>query len=86
MERSMSRITLKDRVRLKWNWVGRIARMPNERWIEKIMEWRRRQDAFRGRGSIRWTEAFDIKRITNTNWTQRAQDRNNWELLREISV
>lgn len=70
---------------LKWNWAGHVARMTNERWTKKIMEWRPRQDAFRNRGRppTRWTD--DIKRVA-PNWIQDAQDRNKWRSLTEAYV
>lgn len=70
---------------LKWNWAGHVARMPNEKWTKRIMEWRPRDQALRSRGRppTRWTD--DIKRIS-TNWIHAAQDRNEWRLLREAYV
>lgn len=69
----------------KWNWAGHVARMSNQRWTKKIVEWRPRQDAYRSRGRppTRWTD--DVKRVT-TNWIQTAQDRHEWRLLREAYV
>lgn len=71
--------------KLKWNWAGHIARLQDNRWTKRMIEWRPRQDAFRNRGRppTRWSD--DIKRI-HTNWIQEAQNRNVWRQTREAYV
>lgn len=69
---------------LKWNWAGHIARMSDDRWTRKLLEWRPRIDKRnQGRPPTRWTD--DIKRIT-TNWIQTGQDRIRWNAMREAYV
>ena len=70
---------------LKWNWAGHVARMTDNRWTRRILEWRPRQDAFRNRGRppTRWSD--DIKRVSN-NWMQEAQSRVKWKQQREAYV
>lgn len=70
---------------LKWNWAGHVARVKDGRWTKRILEWRPRQEAYRNRGRppTRWSD--DIKRIQH-NWMQSAQDRKQWNDLREAYV
>lgn len=71
---------------LKWSWAGHIARMSDDRWTKKILEWRPRDEEAhrnRGRPPTRWTD--DLKRISS-NWIQDAQDRTKWFRLREAYV
>lgn len=70
---------------LKWNWAGHIARLNDDRWTKKIIEWRPRHDAFRSRGRppTRWHD--DLRRI-HSNWMQIAQDRELWKQTREAYV
>lgn len=70
---------------LKWNWAGHVARLSDNRWTKRILEWRPRQDAYRSRGRppTRWTD--DIKKI-RSNWMEAAQDRQGWMKLRETYV
>lgn len=61
---------------LKWRWAGHIARVLDDRWTKKILEWRPRDSAYRSRERppTRWTD--DIKRVAG-NWIQAAQCRTN---------
>lgn len=70
---------------LKWNWAGHVARIPDNRWTRRIIEWRPRDKAHRSRGRppTRWTD--DLRRISS-NWIQDAQDRAGWSRLREAYV
>lgn len=70
---------------LKWNWAGHVARLSDNRWTRRIVEWRPRQEAFRSRGRppTRWTD--DLKRVSS-NWMQDAQSRDRWKRLRETYV
>lgn len=83
------RIKLVDAVEriaiLKWNWAGHIARIQDNRWTKRIIEWRPRQDAYRNRGRppTRWSD--DIRRI-HTNWIQEAQNRKTWKQTRETYI
>ncbi|KAK4872261.1 hypothetical protein RN001_016385 [Aquatica leii] len=88
-EKKLARTKVKDAVlrivELKWNWAGHVARLKDERWTRRMIEWRPRQDAFRSRGRppTRWAD--DVKRVAG-NWIQIAQDRNKWKGLREAYV
>lgn len=70
---------------IKWNWAGHIARLTDNRWTKKIMEWRPRHEAFRNRGRplTRWHD--DLRHI-HKNWIQAAQDRKIWKQSREAYV
>lgn len=70
---------------LKWNWAGHVARLTDNRWTKRILEWRPRQEAYRNRGRppTRWTD--DLKRCQG-NWMQAAQDRSTWKRLREAYI
>lgn len=72
-------------LKLKWNWAGHVARMTDNRWTKRLLEWRPRIEAKRSRGRppTRWTD--DLKRVTG-NWMQTAQDRFRWNNLREAFV
>lgn len=70
--------------KLKWNWAGHVARLTDERWTRRLLEWRPRADRRgRGRPPTRWTD--DLKRIT-TNWMQSAQDRRQWAEIGEAYI
>lgn len=70
---------------LKWNWAGHVARLTDNRWTRRILEWRPRREAYRNRGRppTRWTD--DLKRCQG-NWMQAAQDRDTWRELRETYI
>lgn len=71
-------------MRLKWNWAGHVARMQNNRWTKRLIEWRPRADKrSRDRPPTRWTD--DIKRIVN-NWIHSAQNSQKWQEIGEAYV
>ncbi|CAH2263211.1 jg24020 [Pararge aegeria aegeria] len=47
--------------KLKWQWVGHIARTTDRLWDPKVLEWRPRTGKRSVGQSTRWTE--DIKRV-----------------------
>ncbi|CAH2262737.1 jg14961 [Pararge aegeria aegeria] len=60
--------------KLKWQWVGHIARRPDRRWGLKVLEWRPRTGKLSVcRPSTRSTD--DIRRVSGSRWRQAAQDR-----------
>lgn len=69
----------------KWNWVGHVARQPEERWAKRIAVWRpRTTKRSRGRPQKRWID--DVKEVASKNWTKTAQNREDWRTLRETYV
>lgn len=72
-------------LKLKWNWAGHVARMTDNRWTKRLLEWRPRIEAKRSRGRppTRWTD--NLKRVAD-NWMQTAHDRTQWNSFREAFV
>lgn len=72
-------------LRMKWNWAGHVARVTDGRWTKKILQWRPRVEAYRNRGRppTRWSD--DIRRLAG-NWMLMAQDRKEWQNMREAFV
>jgi hypothetical protein len=63
----------------KWNWGQRIAKMDEERWTRRVVEWQPRM-GHRGRGRPvrRWRD--DFKNIAGTNWFRVARnDEASWQ-------
>ncbi|CAH2235285.1 jg8272 [Pararge aegeria aegeria] len=57
--------------KLKWQWVGHIARRTDRRWGLKV-EWRPHTcKRSVGRPPTRWTD--DIRRVAGSRWRQAAQ-------------
>lgn len=70
--------------KLKWNWAGHVARMRDDRWTKRLLEWRPRMDKrTRGRPPTRWSD--DLKKISK-NWMQTAQNRCKWKKAGEAYV
>lgn len=68
----------------KWRWAGHIARMTDNRWTKRLIEWRPREDKrSRGRPPTRWSD--DVRRIAG-NWINKAQDRKKWKNLEEAYI
>jgi hypothetical protein len=69
-------------MKLKWKWAGHVARMQDKRWTKNVTSWAgpsgKRK---RGRPYMRWSD--EIRKISGTNWTEKAQDRTNWLTLEE---
>ena len=69
---------------LKWKWAGHVARLRDDRWTKRIVNWRPRADKrSRGRPPTRWSD--DIKRIGG-HWIRAAQERTQWSSLKEAYV
>jgi hypothetical protein len=78
---------------LKWQWAGHIARMEDERWTKRILNWRPfDQTRPLGRPPERWDD--DIKRFVirgisdeerdpTKNWQKLARNREQWKSLKE---
>uniref|UniRef100_A0A2A4J310 Endonuclease/exonuclease/phosphatase domain-containing protein n=1 Tax=Heliothis virescens TaxID=7102 RepID=A0A2A4J310_HELVI len=71
--------------RWKWRWAGHIARMSEDRWTRRVMEWRPWGNTRgRGRPPQRWVD--DIKTHAGPNWMQVARDRKSWKNMEEAYV
>ena len=73
---------------LKWQWAGHIARMNNDRWTKRILDWRPVNTRPTGRPPERWDS--DIKRfvirgqhLKQKNWQLLARDRETWKNLKK---
>lgn len=70
---------------MKWSWAGHVARMENDRWTKRLIQWRPRANKrLQGRPPTRWVD--DIRRFTGRNWIREAQERATWNSLREAYV
>lgn len=71
--------------KMKWNWVGHVARQDNQRWTKQLIHWRPRQNKRSvGRPQQRWID--DIKKKAGTKWHQVAQNRKEWQRKGETYV
>jgi hypothetical protein len=73
---------------LKWEWAGHIARMEDERWTKRVLNWRPYENKRPiGRPPERWDD--DIKRFMirgqhgTRNWQEMARNRDIWKNLKE---
>ncbi|MCL1440826.1 hypothetical protein, partial [Enterobacter hormaechei] len=74
--------TLVEIKRKKWTWAGHVMRRQDNRWSLRVTEWIPREGKrCRGRQKVRWAD--EIKKFAGINWSQLAQDRGNWRLMRE---
>lgn len=69
----------------KWRWAGHVARMKDNRWTRRIIDWRpyeghRKQ----GRPERRWRD--DIESAAERGWIGIAQDRVAWRHLEEAYI
>ncbi|XP_060804865.1 uncharacterized protein LOC132902721 [Amyelois transitella] len=81
--RHQSKVTdvIKRVARLKWEWVGHMARK-TDTWSKRLLEWRPwGEKRPRGRPQMRWDD--DIRQIAGTRWLQVAQSRDEWRSLKE---
>jgi hypothetical protein len=62
-------------------WLGRVHRMPDERMVKKVYEWKHMSIRSLGRPQTRWKN--DVKNGLNTmkiyNWKDCIQDRHEWK-------
>ncbi|CAH2228333.1 jg27943 [Pararge aegeria aegeria] len=71
--------------KMKWKWVGHIARRTDGRWGSEVLEWRPRSGKrCVGRAPTRWAD--DIKRVAGSRWKQAAQDCGFWNSLQKTYV
>lgn len=64
--------------RQKWNWAGHVVRMVDERWTNRITNWRPRQGKRSvGRPPKRWSD--DIRAVTGRQWIRTARNRQEWK-------
>jgi len=67
------------------SWFGHLQRMPEERMVKKVYEWKPMLTRPLGRPKNRWEYDIrnDMKKLKIKNWTSRIQDRNKWKLCVE---
>ena len=71
--------------RRKWQYAGKVARFPKERWCHRILEWRpwfrcsSKRDV--GRPSLRWSD--DLVAMAGGDWHQVAANVHTWDCLEE---
>jgi len=58
--------------------------LAKENWYGSIRDWKPSGRRSRGRPKMRWID--DVRRYAGTNWIDRAQDRDQWQELREAYV
>jgi hypothetical protein len=58
---------------LKWQWAGHISRRTDNRWGERVLEWRPRLGKRRGRPQATWSD--DLRRTAGGTWMRVAEDR-----------
>lgn len=62
----------------KWRWAGHVARLNDNRWTRRILEWQPRTGKRkRGRQKKRWRD--DITSYLGTTWTRQARERQLWK-------
>jgi hypothetical protein len=63
------------------SWLGHIERMPDDRTVKKITNWKPIAPRHIRRPKLRWEEDIrnNIKAIKVQNWKKLAQDRNKWK-------
>jgi hypothetical protein len=66
-------------------WLGHVHRMPDERMVKKVYEWKPMAIRSLGRPQTRWEN--DVKNDLNTmkiyNWKDSIQDRHKWKRIVE---
>ena len=66
----------------KWNWGGHVARLPDNRWTQKITFWYLTGKRRQGRQKARWRDDFG-KLLQHSNYQRIAHDRMEWTRLGE---
>jgi hypothetical protein len=63
------------------SWLGHIERMPDDRTVKKITNWKPIAPRYIGRPKLRWEEDVRnyLKAMKVQNWKKSAQDRNKWK-------
>ncbi|GFS18994.1 endonuclease-reverse transcriptase [Elysia marginata] len=57
----------------KWKWAGHVARLQDDRWTQRVTEWKPRHRRSRGRQIQRWQD--DIVQRKGTTWEQDVRQR-----------
>ena len=65
-----------------WDWAGHVARIGDNRWTRKINWWSPCSRRRRGRQRARWRDPISGF-LMNNNFESVAQDRTEWQRLRE---
>lgn len=84
-ERTKVKDITKQIAKLKWQWVGHVARQNPNRWTLKITQWRPCMSKRSIERPIkRWRD--DIKEISENQWMKKARDRKTWKSLEEAYI
>ena len=71
--------------KLKWNWVGHLARRNDDRWTTKVLYWiPRDKKRPRKRPQSRWRD--EIVKFVGAEWRRRAENRAGWKHLGEAVI
>jgi hypothetical protein len=67
------------------SWLCHIERMPDDRTVKKITNWKLIAPRHLGRPKLRWEEDVrnDLKAMKVQNWKKLVQDRNKWKGITE---
>jgi hypothetical protein len=66
------------------SWFGHLHRMPEERTVKRVYNWKPMLTRPLGRPKNRWDDIRnDMKKLKITNWKSCIQDRNKWKLYVE---
>lgn len=68
--------------RMKWNWVGHVERIQDDRWTYRITNWWLREGRTKGKQKRRWRDEI-VEFIKNKNYEVIARDRREWARLSE---
>jgi hypothetical protein len=70
---------------LKWQWAGHISRRTDNRWGERVVEWRPRLGKRSvGRPQARWNDEWRI--TAGRSWMRVPEDRARWREVGEAYV
>ena len=71
--------------KLKWNWVGHLARRNDDRWTTKVLYWiPRDKKRPRKRPQSRWRD--EIVKFVGAEWRRSAENRAGWKHLGEAFI
>jgi len=64
--------------KMKWRWVGHIARRTDGRWATNVLQWiPREKKRPRRHPNVRWVD--EIKRFSGATWMRISPDRDMWK-------
>ena len=66
----------------RFSWFGHLHRMPAERIVRKVYNWKAMSIRPQGRPRNRWEK--DMKKLKIKNWISCIQDRNKWKSYVEV--